>query len=294
MNQPRVRDFSAAILIDNTGRLLLQRRDNKPDIAQPGKISFFGGGREEGESPLDCIVREIEEEVGASLPPSRFEHLTSLDVPDPENASGHVKGEYFIAREICTADLVVTEGQLLVIDPENIETIRDELTPLTKLVLRQFFAGQAATLHRSVLFLCTGNYYRSRYAEELFNHRAENEGLSWRAFSRGAAERGSPDNVGFMSPFALERLETVGIAPKRADQLPQPCSLADLYQAHLVIALKETEHRAMVERRFPEAAHKVQYWQVDDIDVADPADALPMLERLVASLIIDLRSARLP
>jgi hypothetical protein len=25
---------------------------------------------------------------------------------------------------------------------------------------------------KSVLFLCTGNYYRSRFAEELFNHRA--------------------------------------------------------------------------------------------------------------------------
>jgi protein-tyrosine phosphatase len=23
---------------------------------------------------------------------------------------------------------------------------------------------------KQVLFLCTGNYYRSRYAEELFNH----------------------------------------------------------------------------------------------------------------------------
>jgi protein-tyrosine-phosphatase len=34
-----------------------------------------------------------------------------------------------------------------------------------------------------VLFLCTGNYYRSRYAEELFNHLARAEGLGWRAFS---------------------------------------------------------------------------------------------------------------
>jgi hypothetical protein len=41
----------------------------------------------------------------------------------------------------------------------------------------------------AILFLCTGNYYRSRYAEELFNHLAKVKGHSWRAFSRGAAER---------------------------------------------------------------------------------------------------------
>jgi hypothetical protein len=35
-----------------------------------------------------------------------------------------------------------------------------------------------------ILFLCTGNYYRSRYVEELFNHRAKIESLPWRAFSR--------------------------------------------------------------------------------------------------------------
>ncbi len=39
-----------------------------------------------------------------------------------------------------------------------------------------------------VLFLCTGNYYRSRYAEEIFNHQAGLEGLGWHAFSRGVAE----------------------------------------------------------------------------------------------------------
>ena len=38
-----------------------------------------------------------------------------------------------------------------------------------------------------VLFLCTGNYYRSRYAEEIFNHQAGRDGLGWRAFSRAVA-----------------------------------------------------------------------------------------------------------
>ncbi|MEJ7592066.1 MAG: low molecular weight phosphatase family protein, partial [Planctomycetaceae bacterium] len=32
---------------------------------------------------------------------------------------------------------------------------------------------------KTVLFLCTGNYYRSRYAEILFNAKAEEMGLEW-------------------------------------------------------------------------------------------------------------------
>jgi protein-tyrosine-phosphatase len=36
----------------------------------------------------------------------------------------------------------------------------------------------------TVLFLCTGNYYRSRFAEELFNHHADRAGLNWIAQRR--------------------------------------------------------------------------------------------------------------
>ena len=40
---------------------------------------------------------------------------------------------------------------------------------------------------KSVLFLCTGNYYRSRFAEIYFNSVAVKMGLSWRAFFRALA-----------------------------------------------------------------------------------------------------------
>lgn len=138
MHRRAIRDFSAAILVDTAGRFLLQRRDDKPGIAHPGKVAFFGGGREEGESPLDCIVREIAEEIGITVTAERFDHLISLDAPDPENADGHVKGEYFVARDICTADLIVTEGTLLIVNREGVAAIRNELTPLTTVVLEHF------------------------------------------------------------------------------------------------------------------------------------------------------------
>ena len=136
-----------------------------------------------------------------------------------------------------------------------------------------------------VLFLCTGNYYRSRYAEEVFNFRAGAESMAWRAFSRGLAEASSPENVGPMSPFALGALERRMIAPAGATRFPEPCSPADFDQASLIIALKEVEHRPMVERRFPHVAHRIEYWHVDDIEFAPAAVALAMIDREVEELI---------
>ncbi len=49
---------------------------------------------------------------------------------------------------------------------------------------------------KTVLFLCTGNYYRSRFAEALFNSVAGKMGLPWRASSRGLALERGVNNIG--------------------------------------------------------------------------------------------------
>ena len=61
---PKIREGTAAILISTDGRLLFQLRDNILDIPDPGKLDFFGGGREGDESFLECVVREVHEETG--------------------------------------------------------------------------------------------------------------------------------------------------------------------------------------------------------------------------------------
>lgn len=146
---------------------------------------------------------------------------------------------------------------------------------------------------KSVLFLCTGNYYRSRFAEELFNHLAEVKKLHWRAFSRGIEERSFSANVGPISPFTLEGLRAIGVKPKRADQFPRPCGQRDFDRAHLIVALKEVEHRPMMERRFPEIASSIRYWHINDIDVSSPTDVLPVLNQLVETLVAKLESRRI-
>ena len=63
---------------------------------------------------------------------------------------------------------------------------------------------------RVVLFLCTGNYYRSRFAECLFNAVAAKPGLPWRARSRGLALERGAGNVGPMAATAVRILRELG------------------------------------------------------------------------------------
>jgi len=140
-----------------------------------------------------------------------------------------------------------------------------------------------------ILFLCTGNYYRSRYAEELFNFRARSEGLAWCALSRGLAEKGSPENVGPMSRFVLQALSARKIEPEGARRLPISCSVTDFGEAKLVIALKEEEHRPLVEQRFPDMLPRVVFWDVSDVAFVEPAVALAQIDDRIDDLVLRLR-----
>lgn len=104
---------------------------------QPGKVGLFGGHREGDESFIDCIVREVAEEISCHVPAERFQRLLHLDGPDPERPEGRVKGQLFIAYDIPTDDLTITEGKLLVVGPDDISKLQSELTPLTIIAFRR-------------------------------------------------------------------------------------------------------------------------------------------------------------
>jgi protein-tyrosine phosphatase len=142
-------------------------------------------------------------------------------------------------------------------------------------------------MSRIVLFLCTGNYYRSRFAEILFNARAAERSLDWRATSRGL-RIGWPGNIGPISPHTEKRLAELKLDWSHARHMPLLCRECDLQSASLVIALKEAEHRAMLAERFGAWADRVSYWHVHDVDAAHPEEALAEIEALVEAMLKDL------
>jgi protein-tyrosine phosphatase len=143
-----------------------------------------------------------------------------------------------------------------------------------------------------VLFLCTGNYYRSRFAEEVFNHLAQQRGLEWTATSRGLGLNTPSEsrNVGPISKYAIQALSACGIPCVGAERNPQQVCEEDLREADRVICLKETEHRPMVGRLFPAWVDSVEFWHIHDLDVLPAEAALPDLEREVRRLVDSLSS----
>ena len=143
---------------------------------------------------------------------------------------------------------------------------------------------------KTVLFLCTGNYYRSRYAEMVFNHLAADSGLPWRADSSGLAIELGQFNVGPISQETIGALTKHGIAcddPRN----PKKCTATELQKADLVVALKEVEHRPMLTSRFPAWADRVEYWHVHDLDQSTADEALPQIHRHVVDLIERLKKS---
>jgi 8-oxo-dGTP diphosphatase len=138
MTELRHREIACAILVDTLGRLLLQRRDDIPGILFPGRIGLFGGHRERNESFLECVVREIYEEIRYYVPPERFALLARHDGVDPEIENGTVRSEFFISCNIPAEDLVITEGALLVAKPDELAVIEPQFTPALRFALGAF------------------------------------------------------------------------------------------------------------------------------------------------------------
>lgn len=136
-----------------------------------------------------------------------------------------------------------------------------------------------------VLFLCSGNYYRSRFAELLFNHIAREVGIPHRADSAGLEIECRTRNPGAISPHTIEGLKARGIPLPSVARPPRDVSASDLAQAEVIIALKEAEHRPLLMKHFPEHCPRVEFWHVDDVGDAPPSLALPLIEQHVRSLV---------
>ena len=92
-----------------------------------------------------------------------------------------------------------------------------------------------------------------------------------------------------MSKYTEQRLAELGMNYDDHRHMPLQCRPCDLAQATLTIALKEAEHRPMLEKHFNGWADRVTYWHVHDLDGATPVQVLAEIEQLVTELVGQLK-----
>ncbi|MEM6262133.1 MAG: low molecular weight phosphatase family protein [Bacteroidota bacterium] len=143
---------------------------------------------------------------------------------------------------------------------------------------------------KNALFLCTGNYYRSRTAEELFNHYSMQSGLGWKAFSRGLRQNmAESPNVGPISPHAVKFLDRLGIPAVGRDRMPIAFTIEDATHSDLIVAVSLAEHKPVIHERFPALTDVIRFWDIEDTHIATPDEVLPILHHYVKSLIEELQ-----
>lgn len=139
---------------------------------------------------------------------------------------------------------------------------------------------------QKILFVCTGNYYRSRFAEEYFNHLAQKNKLLWKAFSVGLSQNmPSLNNPGPISVHTLEALKEIGVEGTGLNRYPRPMEKADFARYERIIAISELEHRPMLEARYLAQSSIVEYFEVGDLPLEAPKDAINKIASLVEEVI---------
>jgi protein-tyrosine phosphatase len=135
---------------------------------------------------------------------------------------------------------------------------------------------------KTVLFICTGNFYRSRFAEAVFNYHASQQALPWKAISRGLAIHWA---TGLLSPYAAVALSVRRIPLHHTARDRMQLSENDLKSADLRILMDRAEHFTMMQEQFPRWTEQVEYWEVPDLPINQPEVALPAIEAKVLELL---------
>ena len=138
-----------------------------------------------------------------------------------------------------------------------------------------------------MLFLCTGNYYRSRFAEEYFNYQVKQKDLAWFAESKGLSRDFSTQgHVGPISVYALSALEQLGIDPKGHERMPEYAQENHFQEFDHIIALSLSEHKPMMEEIWGDLKPwNLRFFYVEDTHKELPGAALLRLQKHLDHLI---------
>ncbi len=131
-------DFTGAkIALIHDGRVLVYLRDDRIDIPFPAHWDLPGGGRENGESPGECALRELFEEFGLRLDPKRIAWRRVYESWSEPGKIAHFMVAHIDARDIA-AIVFGNEGQRWEMMPLEAFLAHERAVPHFKTRLRDF------------------------------------------------------------------------------------------------------------------------------------------------------------
>ena len=133
------RSYVGALLVDTNGKLIAQQRDDKPGITNPGMVSLFGGTSHEGESPIETLRRELQEELELEVNSNNL----LLQTVKHENGT-NVACSIYIVTGVDAEKLKLHEGAGFATGTPE-ELLNRPVTAVTQQAIEAFVEAQNAT-----------------------------------------------------------------------------------------------------------------------------------------------------
>lgn len=126
-----------AVLVTPGGKIILQQRENKPEILSPGKIATFGGTLRSGESVLKGLRRELLEELGLNIDDYKVERLNIYR--KTKEIDGIDWTSYmFVVKNVNVAKLKLHEGLGFFVDTPESVLKNPNLTRICRLAVSDY------------------------------------------------------------------------------------------------------------------------------------------------------------
>jgi protein-tyrosine phosphatase len=143
---------------------------------------------------------------------------------------------------------------------------------------------------KNILFICTGNFYRSVFAEVYMNHLCSLLKLDSKSFSRGfdiCAADTVADIYGEVSPYTIERLKLHSIEHNLENHKREMVCQKDIDYADMIVVLDKEEHTPFM-KSFDFSKKNLVYLEVKDIFDWTPKQTLDFIENECQKISWDL------
>lgn len=142
-----------------------------------------------------------------------------------------------------------------------------------------------------IYFVCMGNYYRSRLAEELAVYYANQAGVELGVDSGGLSDVANSLNPGPIARAVIQFLSEKDLQPLDMQRYPKRCDFDAVHAADIIVCTDADEQLRLFKQEFPDYTDRIIEWRARDKH-DDPWLQTPnLIDKHVQALIKELSDA---